>query len=244
MEKLNNAESTGVRIGAMTIVLGLLMMIIPTAIEMDMMQWGYGLGFIGFFLTIVGFVIYRMYKYRETVTNELFTEANLLAHWQYDRATYEKQIEREFADKKALHSMLLKIVLFFFFTITAIFLIFGFSYSEDEERLLFTITMASIAAIISFAAYISPFVMRNKALSVNSDTYISTKGLYYNGYLHTWNKPFAMIKKVSIENGNLVFAISYLTKLGWIKYETYRLKILIPKGEEATAKEIISKLTL
>lgn len=241
--QIQNSETKGVTVGIIITVTGILMMTVPSVIGLDMMDIGYGLGFIGLVVTITGIVIALLYNQRKKVMDKLLSSKNILARWKYDSSEYTEQVTKEFYERKESNMYWLKIILFFFVIFTALFVIFGFESHDEDEILFFVMMMGGVALIVSFAALFAPYQMRDSALKSGSETLISKKGLYHHGVLHTWNTPLAILKRVSIRENILIFELAYLTKLGWIKYETYNVTIPIPQGEESDAQHIVAVLS-
>jgi hypothetical protein len=136
------------------------------------------------------------------------------------------------------------LIITFFVILVPLFAIFGFSSTADDERNLFLLLMGFIIAIISLAAYVSAPLQRRAALKSLPEAVISTHGLIYLGKLHTWGSPLFYLAGVGLgtRNKELVFLIKYFTRVGWYKYETYKVAVEIPKGKIDEAMKVVDKL--
>ncbi len=239
MNALQNTEKRGLLICYLVMFAGILLLVLPTIFDADMMGWGYAAGFIGVVIALTAFIISFLYRRRIAVMQKFIDNTEMLAHWTYDETSYKEDIEKEFTERKEINNFWLKIVLLFFVIFTTPFAIFGFDSYENEERIGFILLLGACATIISLAAVIAPYAMRASALKKSRDTYVSRDGLYHHGMLHIWQFPFGEFRGVQLKKDTLYFTLAYLTKLGWIKYEEYVVKVEVPNNELETAKKII-----
>jgi hypothetical protein len=84
MDSQQNPEKTGVRIGLLITALGVLLMLWPSPVSMDMMSGGFALRFIGLFVTITGLVTFWFCQTRAAALGRILSGQGVLAHWTYD----------------------------------------------------------------------------------------------------------------------------------------------------------------
>jgi len=242
---LPNTAILGIIIGILLQFIAIIIGVLPVLLSLDLMQWGFGIIAIAVFFFIIGLITMIMYIYRYLRFNSVVNGKDLLAHWKYSQVDYENKIQTDFKDNISRNKILLGIVWFFFIIIIAIFVGIGISEGEEDSMVGFVGLMVSILLIISFFAIVMPFVAKFNAHRASPETIITKTGMYHMGQLHTWGKPLAFIDsiKISPDNQHLIFSIKYLTKLGWYKYESYQVEILIPKGELENAQSIINRLS-
>lgn len=241
---IKNSEAFGLGVGVILLMLAAGISLVPFILSLDMMQWGYGLMCIGLFVFIAGSITLFMYLFRYLRLQEIINGEHNLAHWTYTRENMLKQAKLNLEITKEENKFKLGIVWFFFILFTVIFLIIGLA-NEEPGLLGFGLVMMGIAGIVSIFALVMPYVMYRNAINAAPEAIIATNGMYYQGQLHTWNRPLNFIHAIEIDEEKcmLRFKIKYFTKLGWYKYETYMVVIPIPNGEMEKAKEIVVTLT-
>lgn len=239
-----NTELSGLIIGVVIILLSLCGGVSPFIFSLDMMEWGYGtICLSGFFFTL-GVITFVMYLYRFLTLESIFSGENLLVHWTYPNEKYKKEVEKTLKETKSRNFFLLGIVIFFFVLFTSLFAIFGFATGDGDDMVLFVVMMLSILGIISFFALFMPYFYYWQAKKTTPEVYISKKGMFYMGQLHTWNKPLFILENVEItdKKDELIFHIKYFTKLGWYKYDDYTVKVPIPEGEVEKGEKTVREL--
>ena len=98
MTEQRNREKDGVIVGLLITAVGVLMLLLPSLTEMDMMAGGYALQFVGLFVLITGVVTLWFYRARAAVLARLFAGKGLLAHWTLDAVQVQQQAAAELAE--------------------------------------------------------------------------------------------------------------------------------------------------
>jgi hypothetical protein len=87
---------------------GLLMVFIPFVFDVDMMNGGGVLIFVGMVFSISGILVSVIFFKRSGALKRMFTGEGLLAHWIYDKTTWKKHSENEYAYRKSANRLLKK----------------------------------------------------------------------------------------------------------------------------------------
>jgi hypothetical protein len=221
---------------------GGLLILLPSLANIDMMSAGYGLMCLGGFITLVGVITAAMFGYRAARLESIFSGRHLLAHWVYDSGQVEKQAQEDLRERKEGNRVLFLVIAFFMLACIILFTSYGYLSGEGESMPCFVGLMLGILFILAAFAFGMPYVEYRRAVRSSHEAYIATNGLYINGTLHTWNAPLAVLDDVSFvqdrENTWLVFSLRYLTRVGWIGYQSYTVKVPVPRGEEEAAQRV------
>ncbi len=110
MKTRRNSEITGLIIGVMITAAGGLLILLPFLTNLDMMEGGYALQFVGLFLILIGLVTAGIFGYRAARLNSIFSGEKLLAHWVYDPAQVEKQAQRDRQEIKNANLVLFLVI--------------------------------------------------------------------------------------------------------------------------------------
>ena len=200
---------------------------------------GFALMFISFFLFISSLNIAGIIFYpRAKVFNAVVTDSKLLAHWTYDPALYSRIIEREYEEHKNRNTALLIITDGMLIFLALFFIIFiqdgGFETG---------LTLLGIAILLFFVAKLAPGFIRDRKEKMPPEAWISTKGLVYEGTVYPYSGFLLGITGVSyLERTEPVLIFSFHQLTGAKIYETFKITIPVPKGEEEKAKKIPSQL--
>jgi len=236
-----NPERTGLTAGTIILVLGALMLVGPTVAGMDMMAVGYGLSFIGLFITISGVVTWWIFHKRYTTWERMFQGDGLLVHWTYDPAETERQARQLYDEFRQRNRSLFWLVAGMMLVIGFIVLVIPMLLGDD---LLWPVVALyfGLIPLIGWVAWLTPRRAYESARRWGGLALIARDGLYVGGALHTWNPPLSELKKVELELGQrgavLQFYIRNLTRLGWVHYETMVAHVPVPAGQEPQAEEV------
>lgn len=238
---MKNTQTKGVVTGAVIMFIALITSTIPYIFSWDMMRWGYGTLCITGFLFITGLIIFLMYLNRYFKLESILKGDDLIVHWTYSKDNYLKEAEKSFIGNKEQNKFLLLVVWFFFIVITVIFVGIFFLEGEEDSIGFFLLIMGGVLMIVTAFGIFMPYVIYQGSLKTESEAYISKKGLFYLGQLHTWNAPLFVLENLEIskDQKSLVFEIKYFTKLGWYKYEHYSVEVPIPEDKLSEAKIVV-----
>jgi hypothetical protein len=171
-------------------------------------------------------------------------DKNILAHWTYSKEEYLAKVNKTFEENRSTYLRIYIVMFIFFIVITALFVFIGISSGEEDSMGGFAFVMMGILGLISFIAFISPYVQKNTALKASPEVIITNNSLKYLGVKYFWGTPLFIFDKVSIDENNrtLDFAIKYFTKVGYYKYETQYVSVEIPEGKIEEAKDVVKEL--
>lgn len=247
MRKVRNSETTPLVTSLIILFAGVAMMLIPAVIELDMMQYGFGLIFIGGFLAIAGVVSGIVFAVRFRKFLKLSSGQDVIAHWTHSEGGFEEQVQKDFEDRRRRNRTKLGIMLFFIVVITATMAAVGYSSGEGDAMPLFVGTMVVIGMILSIIAFLAPKWDRRRALRNARDTYIAEHSLYTQGTLHSWGTVASRLVGLSLEKDGprevLTFSIDYAAHVGFPQYINHTVEVPVPPGEEERAREIVERLS-
>lgn len=234
---LNNPQKTVAFSWLAVSGFALMMMGLPFAIDMDMMNGGFALIFISFFVMLMGIITSVIYFVRAKTLDKLLSGQELLAYWIYNPQEWQRYTEKEFEISKFEKVPLLILV-------SVISLIIGgiFAIADPEAGLVVFIVMLGLIALLSGIVFVVPRLRHKHNQNSLGYAYIGTKGLYLNGYFHNWNMLGASLDSVSIimdEIPMLEILYSFPTRTGR-QEETVRIPI--PQGQMAMAERIVRQI--
>lgn len=242
MNMRRNPEVAGQIAGLAILGIGVLLVLLPPLLDLDMMQAGFAMQFGGFFLAVVGFVVAAIFFYRASRLKAMFRGSHVLAHWVYDPAQVRDQAGTDLQSAKERNRVLLLIVAVFVVACTLLFVAIGFSSGEGDNMPLFAGIMAAVLLIVAAFAFGMPYLQQRRALRSSGEAIIAENGLYINGALHTWNPPLATLEEVRfVEEGaeaRLVFSLRSLSRTSATLYEAYSVNVPVPSGSEAAARQV------
>ncbi|MEJ2208018.1 MAG: hypothetical protein P8129_03160 [Anaerolineae bacterium] len=237
-----NPEMVGVWAGLAVLVLGVACILLPLWTDMDLMQGGFALQFLGVFLAIVGVVILALYGYRARRLAAMVRGQKLLAHWRYDPVQAEGQAQRELAETRQRNWALLLIVAGFVVACTVLFTLYGILQGEGDDMPLFVAIMGGVLLVVAAFALLMPSLQYRRARQAGHEALVAEDGLYASGVLHTWNAPLSRLDAVTLEDDGgqtrLVFHLRSLSRTSATAYQAYTAEVPVPPGEEATARRI------
>ena len=234
---LNNPQKTVAFSWLAVSGFALMMMGLPFAIDMDMMNGGFALIFISFFVMLMGIITSVIYFVRAKTLDKLLSGQELLAYWTYNPQEWQRYTEKEFEISKFEKVPLLILV-------SVISLIIGgiFAIADPEAGLVVFLVMLGLIALLSGIVFLVPRLRHQHNQSSLGYAYIGTKGLYLNGYFHNWNMLGASLDSASIlmdEIPMLEIVYSFPTRTGR-QEETVRVPI--PQGQMAMAERIVRQI--
>lgn len=241
-----NREKTGVYIGLLITVFGVMLIIGPSLIQMNLMSGGYALRFIGILVLLTGIIITWLWRARAMVMARLLAGDNLLAHWTYPVAQGQQQATDALVETREQNRGLFIITTILIIVIGVPVLVVPMWHDlvEWPDSLAWIIVGGYFAIIplLGLFAWGMPWLAYRRALQDGTDAYIARDGLFVNGALYTWHHPVSCLKQARFNRaGNhpaLEFDIANLTRLGVIHYATTTVRVPVPSGEEKKAETI------
>lgn len=214
-------------------LIGLLMVLAPFIFDIDIMDGGGPLIFIGIFVFIAGILVSILFFGRSSSLGRMFRGEGLLAHWRYDSATWGRHSKDEYAYRKDANKVM-------FFLIGGMCLLTGliFFILDPENGIYVFLVMLVMTVILGITAVLTAWLPYRRSRKRISEAFISREGVYINGQLHTWRGLGSRLERVNFINGNaLEFAYSYITRAG---RQEYVFHVPMPPGEEKRALFILN----
>jgi len=237
-----NPEMPGVYAGAGLFIVGLLLVLLPPVVRVDMMAAGYAMQFLGFFLVVAGAIVAAIFIRRARRLNALMAGRGLLARWVCPAEAQVEQAEREFQTAKWRNRLLLLIIGAWMAVMIPIFLFIDYSDGNWDDMSLFVAIMLGVLLLVGAFAAGMPYLQRLRALRTGGETVIATNALFVNGVLHTWEPPLAQMDGVElVEDGEqpcLVFHLRSLDRTNVTLYQPYDVEALVPPGQEEAARRV------
>jgi len=237
-----NPEILGILAGIGLGVVGLALIMAPPLAGLDMLDYGFAIQFLGFFLVIAGLVTGIIFSHRARRMNAVLAGRNLLAHWVYAPEQYQAQAQRDFQQAQQRNRILFLIVAGFMVACATLFVAVGFLQGQGDGMLLFVGIMAGVLLLVGVFALAMPHIQQRRALRNRGDVYIATDALVINGVLHTWDNPLARLAGVTLieDRGpiRLVFRVRSLSRTNVTLYQPYTVEAPVPPGQEAVARRI------
>ena len=213
------------------------MIFLPSLINMDMMRWGFGIGFISFFLVISFAVTSGVFASMARRLNGVFTDQNILAHWEYTQeewaAYYKDEFEKQKSEKWGI-----------FITIAVITVIVGgiFTLTHMDAWKVLVIMFVGLLVLLALVVLITT---KNKFFkdrkNIHPEVYISLRGIYLAGEFHVWNFLSSKLEEANFNEKEMLIMVdySYITKTG-LNHTLVRIPVPVSKIEDA--KIIVNKL--
>jgi hypothetical protein len=243
VQQVTNTERPVFNIGLGIAALGIVLVFAPSILAWDMMSGGYGLRFVGLFVTVCGLVVAWFYRARSAVLDHMLAGQGVLAHWTNDATEYRRQVDKEYAERSQDNRNLLKLTAVIMLIVYAAVFIVPILRGEDLWPLILVLYFGLLLILAVFALG-APWLAHRHAVQASPDVYISQEGVYVLGGLHTWKQPFWQLKRVrlDVKGGKqaLEFDMRYLTRLGWVRYETTTLRVAVPAGQTEAAERVVS----
>ena len=242
MQIRQGPEFTGIVVGLAILGVGVLLILLPLLLDLDMMQVGFALQFGGFFLVVAGLVTTAISGYRLRRLKAILSGSRLLAHWVYQPAQLQDQADKDLRNTKARNRGLLLVVALFFVAFTLLFVGIGVVSGEGDQMPLFVGLMAAALLVVAAFAFGAPYLQHRRALRSSGEAYVAEDGLWINGMLHTWTPPLAALDEVRYVGdetpARLVFRLRSLSRASATLYQSYSVEVPIPPGQEAAARRV------
>ncbi len=241
MEQHTNPEKPGLIAGAMLIVVGALLLVVPSLAGVDMMDVGYALAFFGLFLLISGFVTLWIFLVRYRSVQRILSGQDLLARWSYDPEEGQRLARDAFDERVAGNRSLFWITAVLIVVIGFFVLVWPMIRGED---LIWQVVAAyfGLIPVLGLVAWLAPRLEYRQALREANEVFIARTGVYVRGALHTWKQIGSGLERVTYDRVStppvLVFELSHLSSVGGIHQEPEVLRVAVPEGREVDAERV------
>ncbi|MFA5077017.1 MAG: hypothetical protein WC488_01175 [Candidatus Micrarchaeia archaeon] len=237
MDAPGNPETNAALISFFAAILFLAVPVCLFILDEEMMNWGYGVSCIFFFLSVFATVSAAVFFMRSRTLGRMLKGEGLLAVWKYAPEEWKSYAEKEFreesSEKKGLFLIVAGIALF----LGIIFFLF------DQESGLFVLgIMVALTILIGIIAYLVPLLNYRRNSAGPGKAYISREGVFLNGVLQEWALFGSSLEDVILREGRQnVLQITYST-LGKGSRNFYTVRVPVPRGEEKLAAKIAKEL--
>jgi len=213
------------------------MIFLPSLINMDMMRWGFGISFISIFFVISFAITSIIYGSMARRLNGVFSDHNILAHWEYTleewTAYYKEEFEKQKSEKWGI-----------FITIAVITVIVGGIFTLTHLDA-WKVLVAIFVGLLILLALVVIITTKNKyskdRKNIHPEVYISLRGIYLAGEFHVWNFLSSKLEEASFNENEMLIIVdySYITRTG-ISHTLVRIPVPVSRLEEA--KIVVVKL--
>jgi uncharacterized membrane protein YgdD (TMEM256/DUF423 family) len=224
--------ATGRTVSVMFLLAGLVMVILPFALDSDFLEWGGASLFVGLVIFTTSLFLVPFFAKRAAVMARIHRGDGIMAWWQYPVEAWEKERQVQISELGGM-----KIGGFVLAGIFALIGIIIFATDPDDMQL-FLLIMLGIAALMVLASQLSAKATRKRLLATDDEAVIHPDGLFYRGELTTWGRGMNRLKAVGVNRRNptqLLFCYRQFQRRG----DRRALAMIpIPFGQEQVAADI------
>lgn len=222
--KLSNGK-TGLIISLSITIIGILMIVLPIVFQMEGMDGGFALNFVGIVIALTGFVSCFIFNKRKKVLERML-QGDVIARFTYDEEQWNKMVSDSISGSAGIKAM--GIIL------GAIFGVIGLVFLlADDELLLFFIIMMALCALFSSMGFISSAMNVRRLKNCPPEAIITHDGVYYMGVLYDFNGKTSVLDSVRFyQNKNNVLVFSYRQLTGRGIMARSKLSVPVPSGME------------
>lgn len=219
------------------LALGLAMMLLPVALDLDMMNGGAASLFIGLFLFVCCLILLPFFQKRAVIMRQIHRQEGVLAWWRYPAAAWEKEKKKQIGELGAMRLG--------GFALAALFALIGLIvfFMDVEEMGAFLLIMLGIGAFFILFTQLAAIVSAKRLETTEDEAVIHTDGLFYRGSLTSWGG-MNRLEAVGWDPGNpsmLVFCYRQFQRHGMKR--TFA-RIPIPEGCEQQAVSLVETYRL
>ena len=233
MNPLRYTGKTARSVTVLFLILGLVMTVLPFALDADFMAWGGASAFIGVVILTTSLILLPFFGKRVAVMNKIQKGEGILAWWRYPAEAWEKERKTQIGDLGGM-----KIA---GFVLGGIFLLIGIVLfaTDPDDMGLFLAIMAGIGLLMVVVSQLSAAAQKKRLLAMEDEAIIHTDGFFYRGELTTWGSGMNRLKAVgwNAHNPNqLLFCYRQMRRHG--DRRTVAV-IPIPPGQEQVAINVV-----
>ena len=226
---IHNTQSRIVNQWYIITLVFLIAVFVPSMIDMDGMDGGYGISFLAGFMVVVGLIVIVVYRARAKQMDKILKGDGRIALWSYTPEEWMRFVAADYLDEKKEKKNL-------YIMLVVIGLIIGILMTVVLQSPVILIVVAGIFAITAIPAFLVPRMRYRKLRHSDTKALIAEIGVIVGKMFHLWVKLGAHLDQVSINQEDdpalLEFAYSMPTRNG-IQEEVARVPIPKGKMEEA-----------
>ena len=160
-------------------MLGIIMVLMPRVLEIDMGDGGGALILIGITIAITGLAILPLMVKRDKMYENLMNASDRLACWEYNRDTWNQANEKRLTESKEKAKAIIFLIDGLIFVITTVIVI-----SDPDVAGPMFLVMGSIAVLLTIVAIVSPKIAYRVSQKQNPIVMIGRNGALYGSELN------------------------------------------------------------
>jgi hypothetical protein len=221
------------------LIVGIIVIFLPTIIGLDGFAGGYALSTGGLFVAIFGMVGMIVYLRLASKLDRITRDENVLAHWTYASEDWRQYTEREHKEDATGKRSL-------FFLVAGISVIVGviFYAIVQDDLLLIAMIILGIIVIVGLAAYLSTLASYLHNKKYLGETFLALDGVYLNRQPHIWKGLGNKLEEIVYDDDKGIsprIIITYSSP-GTYNNNSYTVRIPVPPGQEAVAQGIVKQI--
>ncbi|HOO32435.1 MAG TPA: hypothetical protein PK466_03805 [Thermotogota bacterium] len=191
--------------------------------------------FMSVFLGISCLVVAIMFRKRSRLIEQAMDQKDYIVRWTFSPSEWERYINYEYAERMAMRKgafIFLGILIVIIFTI--------FILCIDEAQLTMFFAMLGLLGILSFFAFILPWLAKITGKAKEAEVLILKEGILLDQQFHSWNYFSSDLISAEIAEKpfrHLELVYTFVSRNG---KEAYPLFIPVPEGVDPT--EVVVKL--
>ena len=199
--------------------------------------------FIGGFVAICGLIGFFMFSRQVVMISNMIQEKNVLAHWTYVPAEWQRFADWAFTAEKEEKRGLLMVV-------SAIIVLVGGGFwlaMRDEAAGWVFLFLMGLMVFLWLIVLVPPRLTHRRNSQKSGEVFLGPSGLYLNGTVHSWSFPgsrFEFAQYTSSPFPLLSVTYSYITSAGrslaFFRQEAV-VHLPVPEGKEGEAEGLVEK---
>jgi hypothetical protein len=232
-ERPVNRQTTYAFIWLLVTLASLLCMILPFIIDIDIMNGGGAMIFLGFVMFLTGAIVTPFFFKRARRFSNIVSGKDTLAYWTYQPEEWGEYARAEFKKRKKE-----KWTLFWLITVIALIVNIIMCVVHPDGVIIFVFIQLGLMLIIGITAFLSYQLPGNKNKKHAGKAIIAPYGIYLNGSFHYWQGLSARFERVQFTDNNTVLEFTYSAIVRYGR-ENYTVNVPIPKNEIQAAARIV-----
>lgn len=233
---LKNSERKKMKKCYFTSFLGFLMIIAPSIFNIDGMKGGYALSLIGMLIMISLFLVgLLVFKDRAKVFDSIMAGENIIAYWKYGTKEWKKFKDDEYNEIKSTNKGMYIFMIILCSIIFLPFIIFS------REGFAMGIVLICLIGILGIAAFLGTKLAKNK--ENEGFVIIARDGILTNKKFDCWKGFGVKFEEAGYcSEDPSMLEINYKASYYRHHHMIQTVIVLIPKGKELMAEEVIDEL--
>lgn len=183
---------------------------------------------VGIWIALSSLLLYRFFRRRARVLDDMIGEIGVLAHWQYDSGFMAKERQELTADQKMIKVMGMVMGSIFWVIGLVAFL------SNPDKMGLFALFMGMVGGLLFGVARWRAWALSRTDIYQPAEAVFTANGAYYDGQLMVWGR---RPRSISIISANKTGVQRLQLRTGGHR-NRQSMDIPIPPGEEARARQL------